>query len=187
MKYEYYLPENVSAEVVRTVRERIGISQREFAQLLRVSKSTIERWEAGDEPVTGPIVMLTYLLRLFPELAEEIRIPEMKTPLRLWYYHNDLLCSLIDVDDVRQRVYVKNYIDNIYFRAFGALDKPDYEAYQAFLRSRCFPEERDMVKLELEKLGLPFYDPMMIIEKTEGRMAEDNFWIRIERNYDRIV
>ena len=27
----------------------------------------------------------------------------------------------------------------------------------------------------------PFYDPIMIIEKTEGRMAEDNFWIRIER------
>ena len=28
---------------------------------------------------------------------------------------------------------------------------------------------------------VPFYDPIMIIEKTEGRMAEDNFWIRIER------
>jgi putative transcriptional regulator len=35
--------------------------------------------------------------------------------------------------------------------------------------------------LELKRLGLPFYDPLMIIEKTEGRMADDNFWIRIER------
>ena len=33
----------------------------------------------------------------------------------------------------------------------------------------------------LKDLGLPFYDPIMIIEKTEGRMAEDDFWIRIER------
>lgn len=33
----------------------------------------------------------------------------------------------------------------------------------------------------LKDLGLPFYDPIMIIEKTEGRMAEDNFWICIER------
>jgi putative transcriptional regulator len=29
-------------------------------------------------------------------------------------------------------------------------------------------------------LGLPFYDPILIIQKTEGRMAGDNFWIRIE-------
>ena len=37
------------------------------------------------------------------------------------------------------------------------------------------------MKLILKDLGLPFYDPIMIIEKTEGRMAEDDFWIRIER------
>ena len=39
----------------------------------------------------------------------------------------------------------------------------------------------EKVKLVLKDLGLPFYDPIMIIEKTEGRMAEDDFWIRIER------
>ncbi len=37
------------------------------------------------------------------------------------------------------------------------------------------------MKLILKDLDLPFYDPMLIIEKTEGRMAEDDFWIRIER------
>lgn len=37
------------------------------------------------------------------------------------------------------------------------------------------------MKLILKDLGLPFYDPIMIIEKTEGRMAEDDFWICIER------
>ena len=26
-----------------------------------------------------------------------------------------------------------------------------------------------------------FYDPYLIIQKTEGRMAEDDFWIRIEK------
>ena len=44
------------------------------------------------------------------------------------------------------------------------------------------------MKLILKDLDLPFYDPMMIIEKTEGRMAEDDFWIRIERQiHDRIT
>ena len=30
-------------------------------------------------------------------------------------------------------------------------------------------------------LDLPFYDPLMIVEKTNGRMAEDQFWLKIER------
>ena len=38
------------------------------------------------------------------------------------------------------------------------------------------------MKLILEELNLPFYDPLMIIEKTEGRMADDDFWLRVERN-----
>lgn len=38
------------------------------------------------------------------------------------------------------------------------------------------------MKLILEDLNLPFYDPFMIIEKTQGRMEEDNCWIKIERN-----
>lgn len=50
-----------------------------------------------------------------------------------------------------------------------------------FLESRCFPKSRDKMKLILKDLDLPFYDPLMIIQKTEGRMAEDHFWIQIER------
>ena len=61
------------------------------------------------------------------------------------------------------------------------VEEPDYNQYIEFLESRCFPESRDKMKLILKDLGLPFYDPIMIIEKTEGRMAEDDFWIRIER------
>lgn len=37
------------------------------------------------------------------------------------------------------------------------------------------------MKLILRELDLPFYEPLLIIEKTQGRMAEDNFWIKIER------
>ena len=63
----------------------------------------------------------------------------------------------------------------------GRNTEPSFDDYEEFLRSRCFPETRDKMKLELKRLGLPFYDPLMIIEKTEGRMADDHFWIRIER------
>ena len=38
-----------------------------------------------------------------------------------------------------------------------------------------------VVKKILKDMDLPFYDPFLIVEKTEGKMAEDNFWIKIER------
>ena len=67
------------------------------------------------------------------------------------------------------------------FRAFGKNTEPSFEEYEEFIESRCFPRTRDKMKLELQKLGIPFYDPILIIEKTEGRMAEGHFWIRLER------
>ena len=68
-------------------------------------------------------------------------------------------------------------IDDIY----DAPDVSDYEDYEEFLESRCFPRSRDKMKLQLKELELPFYDPLLIIQRTEGRMEEDEFWIRIER------
>ena len=85
------------------------------------------------------------------------------------------------MNEPERKVKVKNYTDKIMFRAFGVVETPDYEQNLEFLESRCFPSSRDKMKLILKDLDLPFYDPMMIIEKTEGRMAEEDFWIRIER------
>ena len=85
----------------------------------------------------------------------------------------------MDVDEVEQKIRIKNYVNNIMFRAFGANSNPTYEDYQKFLKSRCFPETRDKIKIQLDALGIPFYDPMLIIRKTQGRMAEDDFWILI--------
>ena len=99
----------------------------------------------------------------------------------IWYMYEQNVCTLIDVNERERKVKIKNYTDKIMFRAFGVMEEPDYNQYIEFLESRCFPESRDKMKLILKDLGLPFYDPIMIIEKTEGRMAEDNFWIRIER------
>lgn len=102
-------------------------------------------------------------------------------PVRMWYMYKNKVCTLIDVDEVKQIVQIKNYADNIMFRAFGSNQKPDIEDYREFLESRCFPRTRDKMKLVLRDLGIPFYDPYLIIQKTEGKMAEDDFWIRIEK------
>ena len=80
-----------------------------------------------------------------------------------------------------RQVILYNYTDNLLFRAFGKNERPTYEDYEAFLESRCFPRTRDKMKLMLKEYDLPFYDPFLIVEKTGGRMEEDDFHLEIER------
>ncbi|MBQ8159741.1 MAG: hypothetical protein IJ083_03225 [Clostridia bacterium] len=110
----------------------------------------------------------------FPE------IPERSSPLRLWYMYRETVCTVIDVDDGSRKVRVTNLQEHPLYRAFGVNECPSYEDYLEFLESRCFPRTRDKMELELQYLGLSAYDPIEIIGKTEGRMAGDEFWIRME-------
>ena len=154
------------------------MTQKEFAEFVNCSKPTVERWERSEEVIRGPIVPFLKMLQKYPEYEQEVKVPEKVWPLRIWYMYEQDVCTLIDVNEQERKVKIRNYTDRVMFRAFGTVENPDY---QEFLESRCFPESRDKMKLILKDLGLPFYDPIMIIEKTEGRMAEDNFWVRIER------
>lgn len=177
----YNVMDHIMPEDLKYFREKLQMTQREFAKFVGVSKPTIERWETSDKEITGPVVLLYDLLSEHDEWLESRKIPVKRYPLRLWYMYKNRKCTLIDVDEMNQKVYIRNYARNIMFRAFGANDEPTYEDYEAFLGSRCFPKTRDKMKIQLDALGIPFYDPMLIIEKTQGRMAEDDFWILIER------
>ena len=178
---EFITPEYVTAKEIKSVRTKLGFTQKEFAKLINCSKITVERWETSKGEVTGPICLLLRMLERYPEYVTEIKVPEKGKNLRLWYMHNQNVCTIIDVDEMNREVEIINFTDNLIFRAFGMEENPSYKRYEEFLQSRCFPESRDKMKLILQDLDLPFYDPFMIIEKTEGRMAEDDFWIRIER------
>ena len=181
MKKEYLTPGHTSSREIKNVREQLKLTQREFADFVGVSKPTVERWESGKEQVNGPIVLLIEILRRNPGLEQAYTLPQRKTPLRLKYYYRDMLCSIIDVNDMTRQVILYNYTDNLLFRAFGKNERPTYEDYEAFLESRCFPRTRDKMKLMLKEYDLPFYDPFLIVEKTGGRMEEDDFHLKIER------
>lgn len=178
---KYITPDFITSKDLKNVRKILGLTQKDFAQFLNCSKSTVERWEMSDEPISGPVAVLVKMIERHPENVDEMIIPEKEYPIRMWYMHENNVCTIIDVDELRQLVRITNYAQNIMFRAFGIIEKPSFADYQEFLESRCFPRTRDKMKLILKDLDLPFYDPFLIIEKTEGRMAEDNFWIRIER------
>ena len=178
---EFAVNDCVTAEEIKNVRKSLGLTQKEFARLIGSSKPTVERWEREQGTIKGPIVLLIKMLCQYPDYVEKIEIPEKSLPVRMWYMYKNTMCTLIDVDETKQLVRIKNYTDNVMFMAFGNNTNPDIEDYREFLKSRCFPETRDKLKLVLKDLGIPFYDPYLIIKKTEGRMAEDDFWIKIER------
>lgn len=180
----YITPEYTTADEIKAIRKMLGLTQKEFAQLICSSKASVERWERSEGTITGPVVLLLKMLERYPQYVKELEVPEPELSLRLWYMHEQKVCTIIDVDERNRKIQIKNYTENVFFRAFGQDAYPSYEAYEEFLESRCFPRSRDKMKLVLKDLNLPFYDPFMIIEKTEGRMAEDHFWIKIERIAD---
>lgn len=177
----YAVKDFLTSEEIRNCRKKLDLSQAELAELMNVSKKTVEHWEYSGKPVTGPAVALIGILEEYPQLEKALQVPKKKTSLRLSYMFRDQLCSVIDVDERNQSIQVINYTRQYLKCAFGKIQKPSYAEYEKFLESRCFPRERDKIKLVLRNMNLPFYDPLMIIEKTEGRMAEDDFWIQIER------
>ena len=178
---KYAVQKSITGLEMKKCRKRLGVSQKEFAELVNVSKKTVERWEYSGQPVTGPVVTLVYILMNEPAWEEKLIIPEKEMPIRMSYMFRDELCTIIDVDEEKRRVNVRNYTNHFLKKAFGNNEHPTYEDYEEFLESRCFPRTRDKMKLILRELDLPFYDTFMIIEKTQGHMAEDDFWIRIER------
>lgn len=95
-------------------------------------------------------------------------------------YDGDKLCSTVYADFTQQVVVVENETVSHVKTAFGNNLFPDWEDFQGFLEERCIPCQRAGLREYLEALGLDEYDPVTIIEKTGGRMAEDQQWLTIE-------
>lgn len=95
-------------------------------------------------------------------------------------YDRNALCSTIYADFTAQTVIVENQAVPTIKTAFGNNLLPNWEDFQRFLEERCIPRQRAGLREYLETLGLDEYDPLAIIEKTGGRMAEDQQWLTIE-------
>ncbi len=108
------------------------------------------------------------------------RPPQKGYTLRMMYMNGQKTCTIIDVDFMNEKISIKNRTDDILHRAFGVVEKPTWEQFQDFLADRCFPETRGNVKTLLKDLQLDSYDPLQIVEKTKGRTADDNLWIKFK-------
>ena len=136
---------------MRTMRNA-GASMQELARKFRISRQTVERY-LNTTIEDGCTMRLTYMFRRQP-------------------------CTVIDVNFLDRKVVIQNRTDDILHRAFGVIEAPTWNDFENFLRDRCFPQTRGNCKELLREMGLTDYDPLQIVEKTKGRLADDEMWLR---------
>jgi len=165
------------AEIKR--RRSTGESVTKLAEEYGVSRQTMSAYLNAAEDDVMENIYRTYKrwAILNREFQKNCQLQDYV--LRMEYMCEEELCSIILVDFRKKKIEVINKTDEIIHQAFGVKAKPDWEDFEYFLESRCFPRSRDQLKSVLRDLGLDSYDPLAIIEKTGGRMAEDKQWINL--------
>ena len=73
----------------------------------------------------------------------------------------------------------ENYTEQSVKTAFGKNRFPSWADLESFLEERCIPRQRAGMREYLETLELDEYEPIAIIRKTQGRMAEDDQWMEV--------
>ena len=63
----------LSADAIRSIRERFGLTQAELARLLRFGANTISRWEAARNVQTASMDMLLRMIRDVPGTLDYLR------------------------------------------------------------------------------------------------------------------
>lgn len=173
----------LSEEQQKEARRRFlnGEHVTELAREYGVSRQTMSGYLHTPENVRLQKIYTVY--KNWAQLNREFRKYNLKDyTMRMEYMNKDRVCTVILVDFFHEKILIHNESDFLLERAFGMNNKPTWEDFCEFLEERCVPKSRFGIKMILEEYGLDHYDPLAIIEKTGGRMAEDNQWIRIS-NY----
>ena len=169
----------LSAEMINIIKQRYdaGETVTALAAEYGVTRQTLSTYLHPKEP-TIDRVCRTY--RAWVRLNALMRQDDLwDYTLRIDYMNPDELCTVILVDFLNQKILIKNETDELLFRAFGVKERPDWEDFEYFLEDRCVPRTRFGMKEILKDYGLDFYDPLAIIEKTGGHMAEDHQWLKL--------
>ena len=96
------------------------------------------------------------------------------------FYNEDKPCTRICADFTSKTVSIENFTDHLVKRAFGVNLKPTWDDFMDFWEDRCIPRQRGGLREYLDVLGIDEYDPFQIVQKTKGRMAEDQQWLDIK-------
>ncbi len=168
----------LSEKEIREIRKRKeqGEKLSALAKEYGVSRQTLSGHLNRDEQMEN----ICRTIKKWQEYNHMFRDTQLlEYTMRMDYMWKEECCTVILVDFIREKIVVANTTDDIIHRAFGVQAKPTWTDFMEFLENRCFPKSRDHIKVILKDLELSSYDPLAIVEKTKGRMAEDFQWIKI--------
>ena len=100
---------------------------------------------------------------------------------RITYMLGHKPMTIIDVDFLDKKIKIQNRTDDIYDRAFGRIENPNWEQFEIFINERVVPKTRVDIDTVLKVIGVDHYDPFLIIKKTRGKMEGDRFWLRMKK------
>lgn len=126
----------------------------------------------GNSIKVTPLLSVDDFVQQKLELGHDMR--------KITYYNRKAVCSIIFADFSDKTLKSENYTDNIVKTAFGNNHLPTWTDFENFLAERCIPKERSGIREYLETIGVDEYNPIEIIKRTEGRMAEDEQWLKVE-------
>lgn len=139
---------------------------------LGLAQSQIEMTYDGERITLSP--------RLTMEKFSECKKSLGHRLVKFEFYDSETLCTTIVADFTDETLSVKNAAVHIVKTAFGKNEAPTFKDLQDFLEERCVPKSRSGIREYLETIGVETYEPFEIIKKTNGRMAEDDQWLKWE-------
>lgn len=139
---------------------------------LGLTESKMEISFDGERIIISPHLSMDEFLEKKQSLGHKL--------LKLEFYDGEILCTKIIADFTDETLSVENTTEHIVKTAFGKNEVPTWEDFQSFLEERCVPRSRSGIREYLETIGVEIYEPLEIIKKTDGRMAEDNQWLKWE-------
>lgn len=107
--------------------------------------------------------------------------PDKSFSHRITYMLGHKPMTVIDVDFLNKKIKIQNRTNDIYDRAFGRVENPNWEQFEIFINERVIPKTRIDLDKALKVIGVDHYDPFLIIAKTRGRMEGDRFWLRMKK------
>lgn len=150
---------------------KVSIPSKWVAELcLRDSKMEIAF--DGEKIIISPHLSMDEFLEKKKSLGHNL--------MKLEFYDSEILCTRIVADFTDETISHENTTEHIVKTAFGKNAAPTWEDFQNFLEERCVPKSRSGIREYLETIGVESYEPLEIIKKTNGRMAEDNQWLKWE-------
>lgn len=139
---------------------------------LGLTESKMEISFDGERIIISPQLSMDEFLEKKESLGHKL--------MKFEFYDGEILCTQIIADFTDETLSVENTTEHIVKTAFGKNEVPIWDDFLNFLEERCVPRSRSGIREYLEAIGVEEYSPLEIIKKTNGRMAEDNQWLKWE-------